>query len=168
MLLDSEGYIKLTDLGISILMNNQGLVEGVNSGTVPYMAQEIKSGGHVHGKPADIFAIAVTTYEIFHGDRPFNEEEEFGEDDVKLVCRINVSNCIFFLRIIFLLPQCIYLYIVHIYVTDTPITVIYDYPFTSGCGCREEGECFALLYRVKGVFIEGIEKECNRKIPILR
>ena len=41
------------------------------SGTVPYMAPELRESGHNHGIGADIFALGVTAFELLTTVRPF-------------------------------------------------------------------------------------------------
>ena len=58
--------MKLTDLGLATRLDARGLCKGT-SGTIGYKAFEIDHGSHEHGVPADLFALAVTAFELFCG-----------------------------------------------------------------------------------------------------
>ena len=68
LLLDKNGYLRLTDFGIAIITNNENIKN--SSGTVGYMAPEVilRKG---HSYPADFFALGVIGYEIMLGHRPY-------------------------------------------------------------------------------------------------
>ena len=68
LLLDKNGYLRLTDFGIAIINNNENIKN--SSGTVGYMAPEVilRKG---HSYPADFFALGVIGYEIMLGHRPY-------------------------------------------------------------------------------------------------
>ncbi len=70
MLLDSSGYLKLTDLGISARMVD-GKCEK-RSGTKPYMAFELLNK-IPHGPPSDFYSLAIFMYECFAKSRPYTE-----------------------------------------------------------------------------------------------
>jgi serine/threonine protein kinase len=83
LILDVSGYIKLTDFGVSKYFlgatpsaeGDEGDGEGTpepmvcksTSGTHGYMPPEIYFKGHLHGKPADYFAVGVTLHELLLG-----------------------------------------------------------------------------------------------------
>ncbi len=74
LILDSSGYIKLTDFGVSKLFHDSHMICKSTSGTHGYMAPEVYLKGHVHSKPADYFAIGVTLHELVLGQRPFDAQ----------------------------------------------------------------------------------------------
>eukprot|EP00606_Chrysophyceae_sp_TOSAG23-5_P000412 GSChrysophyteH2.ASY1.ANO1.1531.1 assembled CDS len=83
LILDVSGYIKLTDFGVSkYFLGATPSAEGdegdgedtpepmvckSTSGTHGYMPPEIYFKGHLHGKPADYFAVGVTLHELLLG-----------------------------------------------------------------------------------------------------
>ncbi|GMF25107.1 unnamed protein product [Phytophthora lilii] len=70
VILDDEGYPRLTDLGISV--QTAKLRFQSRSGTVAYMAPKIFRGSTEHGTPSDFFSLGVMTYELILGRRPWN------------------------------------------------------------------------------------------------
>lgn len=70
MLLDSEGYLKLTDLGISSKMVNGECDK--RSGTKPYMAYELLNKTP-HGIPSDLYSLTIVLYELLMKSRPFKD-----------------------------------------------------------------------------------------------
>eukprot|EP01029_Cantina_marsupialis_P006405 TRINITY_DN1701_c0_g1_i2.p1 TRINITY_DN1701_c0_g1~~TRINITY_DN1701_c0_g1_i2.p1 ORF type:complete len:317 (+),score=37.26 TRINITY_DN1701_c0_g1_i2:89-1039(+) len=69
ILLDGEGHIKLTDLGISRELEN-GVCRS-SSCTVVFSAPEVLAKGHVHSKPADFFSLGATAFELLTGEWAF-------------------------------------------------------------------------------------------------
>ncbi len=68
-----------------------GLAYG-DSGTLWYVAEEVKND-EGHGIPSDLFSIAVTAFEMFCGERPFEEDDELCDDGiVRDVCIIRVCG----------------------------------------------------------------------------
>ena len=69
LVMDLNGYIRLTDFGIAIINNKDNSKE--SSGTAGYMAPEVMlQQGHSY--PADFFALGVIGYEFMIGHRPYN------------------------------------------------------------------------------------------------
>ena len=69
LLLDGRGNLQLTDFGVAKFDDNDTCKS--TSGTHGYMSPEIYASGHLHGRPADIFALGVTLHELTMGSRPF-------------------------------------------------------------------------------------------------
>ena len=72
LVLDSKGYVHITDFGIALEINNDNSHE--SSGTPGYMSPEVMIGKK-HSFPADYFALGVITYEFMMGQRPFNGKD---------------------------------------------------------------------------------------------
>ena len=69
LVLDDEGYMRLTDLGIARI--SKGNNAGDTSGTPGYMAPEVMCKMD-HSIVADYYALGVITYELMLGKRPYN------------------------------------------------------------------------------------------------
>jgi serine/threonine protein kinase len=69
LVFDENGYLKITDLGISRLLCNGEVVKD-SSGTPGYMAPETICR-LAHGKASDLFAVGVIAYECMTGRRPY-------------------------------------------------------------------------------------------------
>ena len=69
LVLDDEGYMRLTDLGIARI--NKGNNAGDTSGTPGYMAPEVMCRMD-HSVVTDYYALGVITYELMLGRRPYN------------------------------------------------------------------------------------------------
>lgn len=74
LLLDENGHLKVTDLGIS-LEKDGGNCCGT-SGTRPYMAPEIFLSGHEHSAGVDFYALGVTTHQLLTGHRPYKPTKD--------------------------------------------------------------------------------------------
>ena len=73
LVLDSRGYLKITDFGIAKKKDNQSLNE--NSGTPGYMAPEVMSYQN-HSFTVDYYAIGIICYELMMGVRPYTGENK--------------------------------------------------------------------------------------------
>ena len=115
ILLSSNGYIKLSDFGISKILPN---IEDCKStsGTHGYMAPEIYCSPHRHGIASEWFSFGVTLYELLTGRRPFEPQtfkrlslpqpsplDEFeplqlgtfnNRPDISLACKEFVGQCL--------------------------------------------------------------------------
>ena len=69
LVLDSQGYLRITDLGISreFRQNNSN----DTSGTPGYMAPEVMCRQD-HSFPVDYYAVGIIAYELMLGRRPYN------------------------------------------------------------------------------------------------
>lgn len=74
VLMDAKGWIKLSDFGISGLMDADGFCYA-KSGTRGYAAPELYSPSHKHGVPSDWFSLGATTHELLTQMRPYGEAE---------------------------------------------------------------------------------------------
>ena len=90
LLFDSEGYIHVTDFGISRL-KKEGLEITDVSGTPGYISPEV-----IIGKPqnetSDYFSIGIITYELIFGKRPFEGNNKKEIADSILNTRINLNE----------------------------------------------------------------------------
>ena len=90
LLLDSEGYIHVTDFGISKEIK-EGLIINDISGTPGYISPEV-----IIGKPqnevSDFFNIGIITYELIFGKRPFEGKNKKEIADNMLNTRINLEE----------------------------------------------------------------------------
>ncbi|EAR84905.2 Serine/Threonine kinase domain protein (macronuclear) [Tetrahymena thermophila SB210] len=80
VLIDQEGYIKLTDFGLSKILQNDNEVATSVAGTPEYLAPEILSEKG-HGKASDWWTLGNIIYEMVTGLPPFydpNREKLFG------------------------------------------------------------------------------------------
>ena len=68
LVLDINGYVRLTDFGIALINKDNNLKE--SSGTAGYMAPEVMMQ-QGHSYPADFFALGVIGYEFMIGNRPY-------------------------------------------------------------------------------------------------
>ena len=73
LVLEANGYIKLTDFGISKYMNEKRRCNA-RSGTGVYMAPEIKDKKS-HGIAADIYAMGITMYVFLTGYLPIPKDK---------------------------------------------------------------------------------------------
>ena len=63
-LLGADGYVKITDFGISAFVDPGTLVCTDSSGTKGYMAPEVYRKGHRHNHTAEIFSLGVCIHEV--------------------------------------------------------------------------------------------------------
>ena len=68
LVLDKNGYVKITDFGISRKMDQ--LIAGESSGTPGYMAPEVMCG-KVHSIDSDYYCLGIMAYEFMKGVRPY-------------------------------------------------------------------------------------------------
>jgi serine/threonine protein kinase len=68
LVLDSNGYMKLTDFGIAKVYKKENFRE--TSGTLGYMAPEVLCAQN-HTIAVDYFALGVIGYELMNGTRPY-------------------------------------------------------------------------------------------------
>ena len=68
LILDENGYMKITDLGIA--KKKENIDNNDTSGTPGYMAPEVMCG-QKHSYVADYFALGIIGYELMNGRRPY-------------------------------------------------------------------------------------------------
>ncbi|WP_406832796.1 serine/threonine-protein kinase [Pedococcus sp. KACC 23699] len=74
IVVDPEGYAKLTDFGIARALSEAPMTQtGEVLGTPHYLAPE-QAAGRPAGPLSDVYALAVVGYEMLTGQRPFNGE----------------------------------------------------------------------------------------------
>ena len=88
---DSNGYIHITDFGISKIYHPENGKE--NSGTPGYMAPEVLFNKD-HDYSVDYFSLGVILYELLMGKRPYHghSKKELRKDIVTRQARINEEN----------------------------------------------------------------------------
>ena len=69
MLFDCDGYVSLTDLGISTIWTPENCNE--TSGTPGYMAPEVMLKQN-HGIAVDYYGLGIICYEVILGKRPYS------------------------------------------------------------------------------------------------
>ncbi len=73
VMIHEDGTAKITDFGVAKIVSQQMTVAGTMMGTPSYMPPEQVQGAAVNGR-ADQFSLAVITYEVLTGEKPFVAE----------------------------------------------------------------------------------------------
>ena len=71
LVLDENGYTRITDFGIAKKKSDTNKMKGDTSGTPGYMAPEVMRGV-VHSFEVDFFAVGIVAYEFMKGKRPYS------------------------------------------------------------------------------------------------
>jgi serine/threonine protein kinase len=74
ILMDAQGWVKLSDFGISAVMDKDGWCFA-KSGTRGYAAPELYLPGHKHGVMSDWFSLGATMHEFLTNARPYAESD---------------------------------------------------------------------------------------------
>lgn len=69
ILFNSQGFVKLTDFGITKQMDEEYLA-ATFVGTMPYMSPE-RMEGEKYGFEADIWSLGIVLYELITGSYPY-------------------------------------------------------------------------------------------------
>jgi serine/threonine protein kinase len=70
ILVNAEGLVKIFDFGLSVDLEMVKTMRGNRTGTLAYMAPELIKR-QITDQRCDIYALGVTMYEMFAGQRPF-------------------------------------------------------------------------------------------------
>lgn len=89
LLIEDNGYIRLTDFGIAKIINNKSCNE--SSGTPGYMAPEVLFA-KPHSFEVDYFALGVIIYELIYGVRPYNSTNRKDLRAMVLSTQIKISK----------------------------------------------------------------------------
>ena len=91
LVLDENGYIRLTDFGIAKINTRDNSSE--TSGTPGYMSPEVIKSLN-HSFPVDFFALGVIGYEFFKGERPYvgNNRKEIKEQIISRQAEIKMEE----------------------------------------------------------------------------
>ncbi|MGI8903948.1 MAG: protein kinase domain-containing protein [Solirubrobacteraceae bacterium] len=76
VLIDQEGSAKVTDFGIALMLDEQGLTaDGRVVGTTDYVSPEQALGQPVTGR-SDLYSLGVVLYEMLSGEVPFTGDNQ--------------------------------------------------------------------------------------------
>ena len=115
LLMDSRGYLRITDFGISSIYKKNKKNAYDTSGTPGYMAPEVITGNN-HCKVVDYFAMGIIGFELMMGERPYKGKSrkeikeqmimyqvEVKEKDVPLGWSVEAAN--FFNKLLIREPE---------------------------------------------------------------
>lgn len=71
ILFDSHGYPKLIDFGVSCICEDSSLSCNYSSGTLSYLAPEVLTSSHIHGKGSDYWSLGIVLYEMLYLSKPW-------------------------------------------------------------------------------------------------
>ena len=115
LLMDSNGYLRITDFGISSIYSKNKKNVYDTSGTPGYMAPEVITGNN-HCKVVDYFAMGIIGFELMVGERPYKGKSrkeikeqmimyqvEIKEEDIPIGWSIEAAN--FFNKLLIREPE---------------------------------------------------------------
>ena len=115
LLMDSKGYLRITDFGISSIYKKNKKNAYDTSGTPGYMAPEVITGNN-HCKVVDYFAMGIIGFELMMGERPYKGKSrkeikeqmikyqvEIKEDDIPIGWSVEAAN--FFNKLLIREPE---------------------------------------------------------------
>ncbi|CAK64928.1 unnamed protein product (macronuclear) [Paramecium tetraurelia] len=88
LVLDSKGYVRITDLGVAKQLDTLKID---TSGTPGYMAPEVMCGLE-HGIPADYYSLGVIAYEFMFGKRPYYGQNRKEIRDAILAKQVQIKQ----------------------------------------------------------------------------
>ena len=104
LLMDSKGYLRITDFGISSIYQKNKKNAYDTSGTPGYMAPEVITGNN-HCKVVDYFAMGIIGFELMMGERPYKGKSrkeikekmiqyqvEIAEEDIPIGWSVDAAN----------------------------------------------------------------------------
>lgn len=71
ILFDTSGFPKLTDFGVSCICEDSSLSCNFSSGTLSYLAPEVLTSSHTHGKGSDYWSLGIVFYEMLYLSKPW-------------------------------------------------------------------------------------------------
>ena len=89
LVLDSKGYVHITDFGISKIFSNSNYKE--TSGTPGYMSPEVIQCQN-HTKAVDYFALGIIGYELMFGRRPYLGKSRIEIKEKMMIKEIVIKN----------------------------------------------------------------------------
>ena len=89
LILDENGYIRITDFGISKIFSNSNYKE--TSGTPGYMSPEVIQCQN-HTKAVDYFALGIIGYELMFGRRPYLGKSRIEIKEKMMIKEIIIKN----------------------------------------------------------------------------
>ncbi len=89
LILDKNGYIRITDFGISKIFSNSNYKE--TSGTPGYMSPEVIQCQN-HTKAVDYFALGIIGYELMYGKRPYLGKSRIEIKEKMMIKEIVIKN----------------------------------------------------------------------------
>ena len=94
LLISEDDTIKLSDFGISVIIDEDNDLLPCNSGPSTYTPPEkvYSSTPFYHGKPADMWLVGVTLYHMIYGKPLFVKFGDLTEDDYKNIQLPNVED----------------------------------------------------------------------------
>ena len=115
LLMDSRGYLRITDFGISSIYKKNKKNAYDTSGTPGYMAPEVITGNN-HCKVVDYFAMGIIGFELMMGERPYKGKSrkeikeqmimyqvEIKEEDIPIGWSVEAAN--FFNKLLIREPE---------------------------------------------------------------
>lgn len=78
ILVNSKGFVKLTDFGIGKVMESEEFLAGTFVGTMNYMSPE-RMEGEKYQYEGDIWSLGIVLIELATGSYPFKEVPNFLE-----------------------------------------------------------------------------------------
>ena len=115
LLMDSKGYLRITDFGISSIYQKNKKNAYDTSGTPGYMAPEVITGNN-HCKVVDYFAMGIIGFELMMGERPYKGKTrkeikekmikyqvEISEEDIPIGWSVEAAN--FFNKLLIREPE---------------------------------------------------------------